>query len=219
MRSRRARASMFTFRFAAAALWVAVALAASADAAPQDRPGPPPPGNRDPFAEVRERQQREAQLRSTEMMGKAAPSDRRAAEVAAGQVREDFKRIQILRNEIARHVLSGKALDYKFIAGETAEVNKRAVRLKTYMARETSKGSDDGKEQKRTDEIGEGLMKDALVTLCKRIDSFTENPMFKTAEVIDVAQSERAGKDLEAIVLLSDAVRKGAERAGKAAKK
>ena len=31
--------------------------------------GPPPPGNRDPFAEVRERQQREAQLRSAEMVG------------------------------------------------------------------------------------------------------------------------------------------------------
>lgn len=218
MRSQRALASMFVRGFAAAALLVAAPFVAGTALAQQSIPGPPPPGDRDPFAAVRERQQREAQLRSAEMVGKAVPVDRRAAEVAAGQVREDFKRIQILRNEIARHVLSGKPLDYKFIAGETAEVNKRAVRLKAYMAPETSKG-DGGKEQKRADEIGEGLMKDALVTLCKRIDSFTDNPMFKLPEVIDVQQFEKAGKDLETIVLLSDAVRKGAERAGKTAKK
>ena len=68
-------------------------------------------------------------------------------------------------------------------------------------------------------DMPESLLKDALVTLCKRIDSFTENPMFKMPEVIDVKEFERAGKDLETIVLLSDAVRKGAEKAGKTAKK
>ncbi|HEX7177131.1 MAG TPA: hypothetical protein VF240_17870 [Pyrinomonadaceae bacterium] len=208
---------MFSFGFVVAAMWVAAALTAAAAPAIQDRPGPPPPGNRDPFSEIRERQQREAQLRSVEMFGKAAPVDRRADEAAAAQVRQDFKRIQVLRNEIARHILSGKPLDHKFIVEETAEVNRRAGRLKTFLAREPAEGN--GKEQKRVGDMPESLLKDALVTLCKRIDSFTENPMFKMPEVIDVKEFEMAEKDLDTIVLLSDAVRKGAEKAGKTAKK
>ena len=117
MRSRQAPASMFAFGFVAAAMWAACTLTAAAAPATQARPGPPPPGNRDPFAEIRERQQREAQLRSVEIFGKAkaAPADRRADEAAAAQVRQDFKRIQILRNEIAHHILSGKPLAHNFI--------------------------------------------------------------------------------------------------------
>lgn len=211
MKTQRALTSRFVCGFACAALSAVAAMAQ------QGIPGPPPPGDRDPFAAVRERQQRETQLRGAEIFGKAAPVDKRAAEAAAAQVREDFKRIQVLRNEIARHLLSGKPLDYKFIARETEEVNTRAARLKAFLAREAAEG--EGKEQKRASEIAEGLMKDALVTLCKRIDSFTENPMFKMPEVVDVKESEKAGKDLETIVLLSDAVRKGAEKAGKTSKK
>jgi len=46
-------------------------------------------------------------------------------------------------------------------------------------------------------------MKDALVTMCKRIDSFTENPTFKMLDVVDAAQSAKAGRDLRDIILLS----------------
>jgi hypothetical protein len=173
-------------------------------------PGPPPPGNRDPFAEARERQQREAQLRSAEMIGEVKLTDRRSVEAAVGQMKDDFRRIQILRNEVVRHLQSGRPLDYKFIAKETEEVNTRATRLKTLLAREATEGG--GKEQKRAGEIAEGLMKDALVTLCKRIDSFTENPLFKIPEVIDVKDAEKAGRDLRDILQLSEAIGKAAER-------
>src|SRR5689334_12759699 len=93
--------------------------------------GPPPVGNRDPFAEVRERQQREAQLRSAEMPAEVRKLDKRSEEAAAEQMREDFKIIQIRRNNLVRHLLSEKPFDYKFIAGEAEEINKRASRLKT----------------------------------------------------------------------------------------
>jgi hypothetical protein len=57
-------------------------------------------------------------------------------------LRQDFKRIQILRNEIAHHILSGKPLDHKFIVEEAAEVNKRAGRLKTFLSREATEGKE-----------------------------------------------------------------------------
>jgi hypothetical protein len=175
--------------------------------------GPPPVGNRDPFAEVRERQQREAQLRSAEMVGGVRKLDKRSAEAAAEQMREDFKTLQIRRNNLARHLLSEKPLDYKFIAGETEEINKRASRLKAHLLREVPEGEKKGQEKQV--EIGDAQMKDALLTMVKRIDSFTENPVFKVPDVVDVQQSAKANRDLRHILLLSEGIRKTAERLNK----
>ena len=74
-------------------------------------PGTTPPGERDPFAEVRERQRREAQLRSAEMIGEVKLTDRRSVEAAVGQMKDDFRRIQVLRNDMVRHLQSGRPLD------------------------------------------------------------------------------------------------------------
>ncbi|HEX8190509.1 MAG TPA: hypothetical protein VF586_19275 [Pyrinomonadaceae bacterium] len=158
------------------------------------------------MAEARERQQREAQLRNLEVTTGARKVDRRGAEAAAEQMRDDFKNIQVLRNKVARHLLSEKPLDYKFIAEEVEEINKRAGRLKGYLSR-----TDEG-EKKEPVEIGEGLLKDALVTMCKRIDSFTENPIFKVPAVVDVEQSAKADRDLRHILLLTAGIRKTAAR-------
>jgi hypothetical protein len=187
------------------------ALTAGAALAQQGvTPGPPPPGNRDPFAEARERQQREAQLRSAEMLGEVKLTDRRSVEAAVERMKDDFRRIQILRNDVVRHLQSGKPLDYKFIARETDEINKRAGRLKTHLLREAPGDEKKGPEV-RPDLEGERLT-GALVRMCRRIDSFTENPLFKIPEVIDVKDAQRAGRDLRDILQLSEAIGKAAER-------
>jgi hypothetical protein len=175
--------------------------------------GAPPPGQRDPFAEVRERQQREAQLRSAEILRGAKPTDRRSAESAAEQMREDFKRIQILRNNVVRHLQSDKPLDYKLIARETEEINKRASRLKEHLVREVLEGDKKGPEKQP--EIADAQLTDALVKMCRRIDSFTENPVFKLPDVVDVEQSAKAGRDLLEVIRLSDGVNRVAGRLDK----
>src|SRR5688500_10797907 len=91
---------------------------------------PESPSLKDPLPEARERQQREAQLRSAEMLGPVKQVDTRNLEAEAKQMREDFKGIQVTRNNLVRHLLSEKPLDYKFIASETESINKRANRLK-----------------------------------------------------------------------------------------
>ena len=176
--------------------------------------GPPPPGQRDPFAEGRERQQREAQLRSSEMLATMKPKDQRATDAASAQLREDYKNIQILRNKLVRHQQSEKPLDYKFIATETGEINRRAERLKTNLWREVA-GKDDKKEPPSPVEISDEQLKDALVTMCKRIDSFTESPVFKVPEVVNVEQSAKANRDLRHIILLRGGIKRTAERLNK----
>ena len=188
-------------------------FAVGVSSAQAQQTGPPPVGNRDPFAEERERQQREAQLRGAEMVGGVRKLDRRGAEAAAEQMREDFKTIQVLRNNLARHLISEKPFDYKFISGETEEINKRANRLKAHLLREVTEGEKPG--QGKQVEIADAQMKDALVTMIKRIDGFTENPVFKVPDVVDVLQSAKADRDLRHIILLSEGIRKTAERLGK----
>ncbi len=178
---------------------------------------PSAPAVKDPFGEVRDRQQREAQLRSAEMVGPARKGDTRDFEIAAKQMREDFKAIQVLRNNVARHLLSEKPLDYKFIAAESEAINKRANRLRAFLIREAAAGEKD--EEGKALELGDNQMKGALVAMCKKIDSFTENPVFKLPDVVDAPQSAKAGSDLRDIILLSDGILKLAEKLNKPLRK
>lgn len=173
-------------------------------------PGTTPPGERDPFAEVRERQRREAQLRSAEMIGEVKLTDRRSVEAAVEQMKDDFRRIQVLRNDVVRHLQSGQPLDYKFISRETDEINKRAGRLKTHLLRETPAG--EKKEPEAAADLEAAQLTEALVRMCHRIDSFTENPLFKIPEVIDVNDAQKAGHDLREILQLSEAIGKSSDR-------
>jgi hypothetical protein len=222
MGNHRRRAALSAVGFAAAVCALGLAAApARAQRGPVS--GPPPPGNRDPFAESRERRQREAQLRSVGMAaGAPRKSESRGSEAAAEQMREDFRRIQILRNNVVRHLQSEKPLDYKFIASETEEINRRAARLKTHLVREPDEGEKGGAgkdEREKHAELGDGEVQGALVRMCKRIDSFTENPMFKVPEVVDLEQTAKAGRDLRDIIQLSGGIRRAAERQQKANKK
>jgi hypothetical protein len=183
------------------------------NSAQSQQTSPRAPQVKDPFADIRERRQHEAQLRSAEMVGPAKRVDTRDLEAAAKQIKEDFKGIQVMRNNVVRHLMSEKPLDYKFIASETEGINKRANRLKAHLTRESLEG--EKKEKSKPVELGDNQMKDALVTMCKRIDSFTENPVFKLPDVVDASQSAKAGRDLQDIIRLSAGIVKLAEKLNK----
>ena len=180
-----------------------------AESAHAQQTGPPPPGNRDPFEEARERQRREAQLRSAERIRPAEKKDSPSLETVTKRLRDDFKQIQILRNNVVRHLLAEKPLDYKFIASQTEEINKRATRLAEHLEHKA-----DEVDKKETEQIviADDKLKNALVTMCQRIDSFTENPSFENPDVLNLVQAERARRDLQNVVQLSSAIVKVAER-------
>ena len=125
-------------------------------------------------------------------------------------MKEDFSRIQLLRNDIARNLVARKPLDYVLVAEQTGEINKRANELNTYMmARSDEKAPDKPSDLKSDEMVG------ALVRLCKLIDSFTENPSLKNAATLDVKEVDkakelkaRADKDLLAIINLSESIKK-----------
>src|SRR5947209_17010874 len=129
-------------------------------------------------ARLREQQPRVMQLRSTGTG--AARADERSVKAAAEQLNQDFKRIQVIRNDIAHALKVEGVLDYKRVSGQAAEVRKRALRMQTYLALRGKE--EDEKERAGQADYDEGEMKAALVKLCKRIDSFVANPRFTSPE-------------------------------------
>ncbi|MDQ3744368.1 MAG: hypothetical protein M3444_08295 [Acidobacteriota bacterium] len=195
---------------ASAALLLAAATACAAQGGMPARV--PSDARVDPAAErIRDEQRREMQLRGTGTS--SARADERSVKAAAEQLNEDFKRIQVIRNDIAHALKVEGVLDYKRVSGQAAEVRKRALRMQTYLALR-DKGADERGVEARADAGGDGDVKDALVKLCKRIDSFVANPRFTSPDVVDVDATARARRDLLQIIALSGEIKSGAERLG-----
>ena len=194
---------------------LAVAIPGLAQGGP---PGPPPgagpPANNNPRIGDTARQASEARLRSAEIEAKTEAEDKKRIEAAIATMRQDFTRIQVLRNDIARDLIAHKPLDYRLINEQMAEINKRALRLNDYMMARAP----ETKEPESTPDLKSEEMIGTLVKLCKLIDSFTENPSLKNASTIDAKEVEKAKEnkakadgDLLAIIKLSESLQKSSD--------
>lgn len=203
-------------RAASAALVVlAAAAVASAQARPPDASSAP--GRVNPKDETQGRTNREARLRSAEIGATSGQVNQKQLAAAIEQTKNDFKRIQLVRNEVVDALVSKRPLDYRQLAAQAEEINRRAHRLKSFLMRPTAEGaSADGEKKPATPEYDEADMRSALVRLCNTIHSFTGNPMFKNPEVVDAVQPAKAGGELLHIIELSEAVRLNAGRMAKA---
>src|SRR5882672_968447 len=177
-------------------------------------PGAGPPPNNNPNIGDRQRQIDEGRLRSAEMDVGTEEKNQKLLQAAIANMKEDFTRIQVLRNDIARNLVVRKPLEYKLVAEQTAEINKRANRLNVYMR---ARAVEDEK-QNNSPELKSEEMIGALVRLCKLIDSFTENPALKNAATIDSKEigkakedKANADRDLLAIIKLSASLQKKSE--------
>ncbi|MGH9944444.1 MAG: hypothetical protein ACRD9R_19015 [Pyrinomonadaceae bacterium] len=176
----------------------------------------PSAGTNDPFADVRERRQREAALRGVGVGRGKNPADPRHAQRNFEQARQDFEHLQVIRNQWADALAADQTLDYGRISDEAADLKKRAGRLKAFFAFPSPDG--DGKNQANRVGVSPEQMKDALARLCEGIINFVESPVFKSPGVLEVQASEQAGRTLQSIIDLSVGIRKNAERLNKAAK-
>jgi len=177
-------------------------------------PGAGPPPNNNPNLQDRFRQVDESRLRSAEMDVGADERNQKLLQAAIANMREDFSRIQVLRNDIARNLIARKPLDYKLVSEQTAEINKRGSRLNVYMRAHVP----DNEKENKLPELKSEEMIGALVRLCKLIDSFTENPALKNAATIDSKEIAKArenkanaDRDLLAIIKLSGSLQQKSE--------
>jgi len=177
------------------------------------QPGQVAPAIKDPKFDTLERQNREATLRSAELGAAVAKTDQQRIQASIEQIKEDFRRLQVIRNEMVHNLLAGKPLDYKLISRQVEETNKRATRLKTYLVPTTPAVRDES--DKKQVELNGSEMKSVLVRLCNLIFSFVENPVLKNPGTIDPQQSTKATSDLMNIINLSDNIKRSADKLNK----
>ena len=192
-----------------------LSLCLAGTAVAQGKPaGAGPPPNNNPNIDDRIRQIDEGRLRGAETNVSLEEENQKRLQAAIVNMKDDYKRIQVLRNDIARNLVARKPLDYQLVSEQTAEINKRASRLNVYMR---ARAAEDEKESNLPELKSEDMI-GALVRLCKLIDSFTENPALKNAATIDTKEIAKAkenkanaDRDLLAVIKLSAAIQKKSE--------
>jgi hypothetical protein len=199
MKQRLARFAARTLTLLAAAAFV---CAAQALARAQAQPSAPPPPNLD---------MREQQIRSMELEKERA---RRDPQAILTEINEDLRRLQALNEEMGHAASAPQQPDYKYLFDSTAEVKKRALRLKTDLA--LPQGA---KEEKRNDLKGadNGQVQPGLSMLNKLLDGFLHNPIFSGGDVgaLDPHLTAQAKRDLDDIIALSEKLRKTADKLNK----
>jgi hypothetical protein len=211
------------FKVAACRLVAVVSLSLIAAVASQAQApaGSGAPGFINPKGDTDAQTNREAKLRSAELGATAGQMNQQQLAAAIEHTKQDFKRIQLLRNDMVDRLVAKEPLDYKLLSTQAEEINKRATRLKMFLmkppAAELTKG-----EEKRPEATqpayDEAAMKAALVKLCNTIHSFTGNPMFKNPGVVSTDEPAKAGGELLTIIELSENIRKNADRLAKPSK-
>lgn len=157
---------------------------------------------------------REMQLRG--MGGTPKKADPKEVEAIVIQIKQDFERILSLHNEIVRLVSADKTLEHDFVSNAAAEIKKRASRLQTTLALNKLDASEQNQHKQK--KLDDSQLKDALIALCKEIESFVSNPVIKTPGTVDIEQLAKARRTLEGVIELGDNISKSAERLKKTSK-
>jgi hypothetical protein len=100
---------------------------------------------------------REALVRDLEG-GPEKHTDQKRSQAITAQVKQDFERLQVVYSEIVLAMSANEALDYKFISVATAEIKKRASRLKNNLA--LPQPENNAPSRKKEDGIYDGANKE-----------------------------------------------------------
>ncbi|MFL6231470.1 MAG: hypothetical protein ACJ741_22070 [Pyrinomonadaceae bacterium] len=161
---------------------------------------------------------REMEMKRFELMKNARPDGPAAARLAVKQIGEDFRQLQIVNNEMMRATFSSaapRAIDYDHISKATAEINRRASRLRTnlqFPAVEREAAERDAARAAEREIADEREMRASLLSLDELIMGFVNNPTFAAQAVLDAQQSARADHDLAFIIKLSQKIKQRAEK-------
>lgn len=126
---------------------------------------------------------------------------------AVEELQEDFTRLQVLNLEFVKAINTPK-LDYKFVAKSAGEINKRADRLKNNL----DLPEPDGVKSAPATSINTELeMKKSMLRLGKLIYSFSRNPFFKEASVVN-DNAVLARRELDEILDVSKQIKIDSEK-------
>jgi hypothetical protein len=158
--------------------------------------------------QAQEQNRREMELRNLGAQAEMSTDPRRVQHVAA-EIEQDFQKLLVLHNGLARFLLDKKPLDYGFVSDTSAEIRKRATHLQKILALTLS---DEELKQEPTADFEDARIRDGVATLCNHIKAFVTNPVIENPATVDAEQLTKARRSLQAVIYFSASVKKSAER-------
>lgn len=194
---------MFSSRtIIASSLFVLIILVGASTVIAQD----PTVSSRRTPSMSRDMRYREWTLKDMEKRGKKKLPEQQ--ELVWSEINEDYKRIQILNNELLDLSRGREELDFELIGKAAAEIHKRGARLKSNLAL-PSESANDGAAIAGTNDLQIRTLLSALSGLIVR---FVRNPIFDEPDVLDTQAVVRARKDLERVIDLSKEIKLKAQQ-------
>ncbi len=145
------------------------------------------------------------------------PAERTEEErLALAQIKEDYVRLQVVNKDLSKAASQPAALDLRQVAKATSEMKKRAERLLENLA--LPELQEEPGRSRPADIEREEQLKASLLALGQLVERFVRNPIFREVKVIDAQSSARARRDLQAIITISDRLRKESEKLDKGAR-
>jgi hypothetical protein len=193
---------------------VAVAGLSNSVCAQARRPtaAPPPGSSSNPNTQPPSILERQYLMRAIEIDASKPPPTAEQKRLALAQIAEDYTQIQIINNKMMSATFRAPVPNYASIAETTAEIGKRAGRIKTNLPLPADDKSDaDAKPPEYHSVVDPATMKASLLSLDARIMSFVNNPIFKNTSVVEVTEAARAKRDLDNIVEFSNRIGKDAK--------
>jgi hypothetical protein len=123
---------------------------------------------------------------------------------------QDFKRIQLLNDELKQAASQSTAIDLELVAKSATEIMKSAKRLRYRLA--LSASEEDPKRRKGKVGAAPEQLRSSLDLLGELITEFVNNPVFKDARTVDAKLLIKAGRDLDEIIELSSRVKQNSEK-------
>jgi hypothetical protein len=157
--------------------------------------------------------ERQSSMRSAEKAAarKAVPPEQ--AKLALAQIAEDYRRIQVINNQMIGAAASSPMLNYESISGTTKEIGKRATRLKGNLSLPLPEGAQKRWAYGHARDAAQ--LKAALLRLDGLIMGFIQSPFFKNRDVVDTRAGAKVSGDLEEIIELSRLISADAVRLSK----
>lgn len=163
---------------------------------------------------------RERQFKINEMEREAAkPRTPEEERLALTQIAEDFEQLQSVNNKMMGAAMNAASPDHARIAEATAEIKKLTRRLRDNLRLGDLGDREEAKESTSTKLVEPGKTKANLLLLDETIMSFVKSPIFQSPQVFNLTQAIQARHDIDAIIRLSELIKKDAERLSKPSEK
>lgn len=138
------------------------------------------------------------------------PEERSELDLKYPEIKEDFEQMQTSYDAIIKAYRPDATIDYKKIVDSSAEIKKRAERLKTNLFAKTVAETKDAPKEEKENKEAEKSLRDLIVTLDNSVGNFTSSPIFQNLRSPDPAESAKAQAELENIMKVSDLIGKKA---------